>query len=113
MSSYTRYMPLIAAVALVGFVLLCPEHAHAMSPGGGGLPYETGLQRFVDSMLGPVATGMVLVGFLVGAWGFMTGGEMNMLVRSMLTMLISGSIMLAAKPFVQTMFGASFAAFMQ
>lgn len=105
MSLYTRFFPFIALTALLGFVLLCPEQAHATSPGGAGLPWESALGRIVDSLLGPVAIFLVVLGFFGGSFAFATGGELNGWVRAMVVMLLSGSIMLAAKPFVSSVFG--------
>lgn len=105
MNPYTRYLPMFAVIALLGFVLLCPEQAQATSPGGTGLPWETGIGHVVDSLIGPVAVGLVVLGFFGGSFAFATGGEMNGWVRAMAVMLLSGSVMLAAKPFVSSVFG--------
>lgn len=79
--------------------------AHAATAGGTGLPWETPLQRIVDSFLGPIAVGMCLIGFVAGVWRFMTGGEMDGFVRSMVVMALSGSILIAARPFINSLFG--------
>lgn len=104
---FNRWLPMVLPVALFGFVLLFPEQAHASATGGSGLPWETPIQRFVDSMLGPVSLAMVLIGFVGGVFGFMTGGEINGFVRGMVVMILSGSILLAAKPFITGLFGIS------
>jgi type IV secretory pathway VirB2 component (pilin) len=101
----TQCLPFVLLVAVIAIAVFCPEQAHATTAGGTGLPWETPIQRMVDSFLGPVAMGMILIGFVGGVWGFMTGGEINGFVRSMVVMLLSGSILLAAKPFVQSLFG--------
>jgi type IV secretion system protein TrbC len=103
--SWLRWMPVILSFTLIAVFLLCPEQAHATTTGGSGLPWETPIQRVVDSFLGPVALGMILIGIVGSIWGFITGGEINGLVRSMIVILLSGSILLAARPFVQSVFG--------
>jgi len=102
---FNQVLPVIFPVALLAFILLFPEQAHANTAGGSGLPWETPIQRFVDSMLGPVSLAMVLIGFVGGVFGFMTGGEINGFVRAMVVMILSGSILLAAKPFISSVFG--------
>lgn len=104
-SRFSRWLPVVLPIALLSVMLLFPEHAHATTAGGSGLPWETPIQRFVDSMLGPVSLAMVLIGFMGGVFGFMTGGEINGFVRAMVVMILSGSILLAAKPFINSMFG--------
>jgi len=92
-------------IVVVGVFVLLPEHAHAATAGaGGGLPWEAPITKLVDSMVGPVALGMILLGLVGGVWGFMTGGEINGFVRSMVVMVLAGSILAAAKPFVTSMF---------
>ena len=100
-----RWLPAVLPVAILAIVLLFPEQAHATTQGGTGLPWETPIQRFVDSMLGPVALAMVLIGFVGGVFSFITGGEINGFVRAMVVMILSGSILIAAKPFINSMFG--------
>ncbi len=101
----TRYLPVVLSIALIVFALLCPEQAHATTTGGTGLPWETPIQKITDSFLGPVALGMILIGLVGGVWGFITGGEINGFVRSMVVIVLAGSILMAAKPFVQSLFG--------
>lgn len=102
---FSRWLPAVLPIALLALVMLFPEQAHATTPGGSGLPWETPIQRFVDSMLGPVSMAMVLIGFIGGVFGFITGGEINGFVRAMVVMILSGSILLAAKPFINSVFG--------
>ena len=93
--------------SLLAIVVLLPEQAHAATTGGSGLPWEAPITKLVDSMVGPVALGMILLGLVGGVWGFMTGGEINGFVRSMVVMVLAGSILAAAKPFVNSMFTTS------
>jgi type IV secretion system protein TrbC len=104
MNNLRKWSPLIMGVALLAFFLLLPEQAHANTATGGGLPWEDPINKLVNSMIGPVALGMILLGLVGGVWGFMTGGEINGFVRSMVVMVLAGSILAAAKPFVTSMF---------
>lgn len=101
----SRWIPIVLVGSLLAIELLLPSTAHAATAGGTGLPWETPLQRIVDSFLGPIAVGMCLIGFVAGVWRFMTGGEMDGFVRSMVVMALSGSILIAARPFINSLFG--------
>ncbi len=101
----SRWMPVVLVGSLLAIGILLPSVAQAATAGGTGLPWETPLQRIVDSFLGPIAVGMCLIGFVAGVWRFMTGGEMDGFVRSMVVMALSGSILIAARPFINSLFG--------
>jgi type IV secretory pathway VirB2 component (pilin) len=101
----TQWAPVLVIGGVITISLLFPEAAHATTAGGGGLPWETPLQKIVDSFLGPIAVGMCLIGFVAGVWRFMTGGEIDGFVRSMVVMALSGSILIAARPFINSLFG--------
>jgi type IV secretory pathway VirB2 component (pilin) len=49
---------------IVLFALLLPVAAHAAT-GGGGLPWETPLQTLSNSISGPLAYGLSLIGLVV------------------------------------------------
>ena len=100
-----RWIPVILIGSILAISVLCPSAAQAATAGGSGLPWETPIQRIVDSFLGPIAVGMCLIGFVAGVWRFMTGGEMDGFVRSMVVMALSGSILIAARPFINSLFG--------
>jgi len=77
MNKFRKWSPLIMAVALLAVFILLPEQVHAASTGGGALPWEDPINKLVNSMIGPVALGMILLGLVGGVWSFMTGGEIN------------------------------------
>lgn len=103
----TRLRWSLFALVLVGLALAFPEQAHATTAGGSGLPWETPVQRFVDSLLGPIAIAMVLLGFVGGVWRFMIGGQIDNFISSMLMLILCGSILLAAKPLISQFYGVS------
>jgi len=70
---------------------------------GGGMPWETPLQRLVDSLTGPVAKAIGIVSiFIFGATvAFSDGGTLRMA----LSILLGLSIMFAAASFGLSFFG--------
>jgi type IV secretion system protein TrbC len=78
-------------------VLLLPMAAHAAT-GGGGLPWESPLQTLGNSISGPVAYGLSLIGLVVsgGVLIFM-GGELNHFARIVVQVVLVISFVIAGK----------------
>src|SRR5215475_6308927 len=84
------------------FALLLPVAAHAAT-GGGGLPWETPLQTLGNSISGPVAYGLSLIGLVVsgGVLIFM-GGELNHFARIVVQCVLVISFIIAGKNTLST-----------
>jgi type IV secretion system protein VirB2 len=82
--------------------LLLPVAAHAAT-GGGGLPWETPLQTLGNSISGPVAYGLSLIGLVVsgGVLIFM-GGELNHFARIVVQVVLVISFVIAGKNTMST-----------
>jgi type IV secretion system protein VirB2 len=90
---------------VLGIVLglvLSPVAAHAAS-GGGGLPWETPLTTLSNSISGPVAYGLSLIGLVVsgGVLIFM-GGELNHFARIVINVVLVISFIIAGKNTMST-----------
>jgi type IV secretion system protein TrbC len=87
---------------VVIFALLLPAAAHAAT-GGGGLPWETPLQTLSNSISGPVAYGLSLIGLVVsgGVLIFM-GGELNHFARIVVQVVLVISFIIAGKNTMST-----------
>lgn len=88
-----RTLLLMGGVALV----LAPLTAHAAT-GGGGLPWEAPLTTLSNSITGPVAYGISIIG-LVAAGGVLifAGGELNHFTRTVVLIVLVISLIIAAK----------------
>lgn len=88
-----RTLLLMGGVALV----LAPLTALA-STGGGGLPWEAPLTTLSNSITGPVAYGISIIG-LVAAGGVLifAGGELNHFTRTVVLIVLVISLIIAAK----------------
>jgi type IV secretion system protein TrbC len=88
-----RKLLLMGGMALV----LAPLTAHA-STGGGGLPWEAPLTTLSNSITGPVAYGISIIG-LVAAGGVLifAGGELNHFTRTVVLIVLVISLIIAAK----------------
>ena len=82
--------------------LLAPVAAHAAT-GGGGLPWETPLQTLSNSLSGPVAYTLSLIGLVVsgGVLIFM-GGELNHFARMVVQVVLVISFIIAGKNTMST-----------
>src|SRR6266436_10421861 len=87
---------------LVMFALLVPMAAHAAT-GGGGLPWETPLMTLSNSISGPVAYTLSLIGLVVsgGVLIFM-GGELNHFARVVVQVVLVISFIIAGKNTMST-----------
>ena len=81
------YLPL----AFLTLMLMFPEMAHASGAGGGGLPWEAPLQQITQSIQGPVAYAISLLGIIACGGMLIWGTEINEFIKRgiMLTLVIS------------------------
>lgn len=95
------YLSLFSIVALLAI-----EPAFAGSAGGSGLPYENWLTTFRDSITGPVALTLSLVG-IVGAGGMLIfGGDLSGFMRTMVFIVLVTSMLVGAKSLLEKISGS-------
>lgn len=93
---------LAAAVALC--VLVC-DPALASEGTGGGLPYEDWLTDLRNSITGPVAFTLSIIG-IVGAGGVLIfGGELNGFLRSLIFIVLVLAFLVGAQNLMSNFFG--------
>jgi type IV secretion system protein VirB2 len=83
---------------------LMPALAHAASTGGSGLEWETPLQKIRDSVTGPVAYAISLLGIVVTGAILVFGGEINEFVRRLIMLVLVISLMVFAADLLNTLF---------
>ena len=85
------------ALVLLGLGLYAPSTARAAT-GGGGLPWEAPLTTLSNSITGPVAYGVSIIG-IVGAGGILifAGGQVNEFLRAVLFCVLVIAFIIAAK----------------
>jgi type IV secretory pathway VirB2 component (pilin) len=93
----SRMLGIIFAWLVLGGVLSVPRTAHAAT-GGGGLPWEAPLTTLSNSITGPVAYGVSIIG-IVGAGGILifAGGQVNEFLRAVLFCVLVIAFIIAAK----------------
>ncbi len=89
-----RAAPTLVLLALM--LALSAHNAHASAAGGPGLPWESPLTTFVDSIKGPVAFAISLLGIIVCGALLIWGGEISEFVRrSVMLVLVIALLVLA------------------
>jgi type IV secretory pathway VirB2 component (pilin) len=99
----------ILSVVGVGLVIaaLVPVAAFASSSGGSGLPWESPLQMLEDSIKGPVAYGISLLG-IVGSGGMLVfGGEISEFTRRIMYLVMVVGLIAGASSLMSTMFSTA------
>jgi type IV secretion system protein VirB2 len=71
--------------------------------GDGELPYEAGLQSLADSMSGPVAFVISLVGIVACGAMLIFGGEISGFMRTMVFVVLVGAVIVQAGSIVALM----------
>jgi len=91
----------LLALALVLFVL------PAVAMANGGLPYEDGMSKLVDSITGPVAFGISVIGVVAAGAMLIFGGDMNGFMRSIVFLVLVIGLIVSATSILSGMFGVT------
>lgn len=95
----------IAAVLLLALLLLAPQHAIASEGTGGSLPYETWLANLRNSVTGPVAFALSIIGIVVAGGVLIFGGDLNGFFRTMIFLVLVMALLIGAQNIMGTFFG--------
>lgn len=95
---------LIFAAALALMVML-PQHAFAAEGTGGGLPYEGWLTNLRNSVTGPVAFALSIVGIVIAGGVLIFGGDLNGFFRTLIFIVLVMALLVGAQNMMGTFFG--------
>jgi type IV secretion system protein VirB2 len=73
--------------------------------GGGGLPWETPLNRVAQSMTGPVALSISLIALMVAGGTLVFGGELSEFARRSCVAVLAIAFLVLGAGFMTTLFG--------
>ena len=91
--------------ALLAFFLLAPQHAFASEGTGGSLPYESWLTNLRNSVTGPVAFALSIIGIVVAGGILIFGGELNGFFRTLIFIVLVMALLVGAQNMMGTFFG--------
>ena len=90
---------------LFAFLLLSPQFTFASEGGGGGLPYETWLTNLRNSVTGPVAFALAIIGIVVAGGVLIFGGDLNGFFRTLIFIVLVMALIIGAQNILGTFFG--------
>jgi type IV secretion system protein VirB2 len=90
---------------LVAFLMLSSDLTFASEGGGGGLPYETWLTNLRNSVTGPVAFALAIIGVVVAGGVLIFGGDLNGFFRTLIFIVLVMALIIGAQNILSTFFG--------
>jgi len=90
---------------LLVLFLLAPQHAFASEGTGGSLPYESWLTNLRNSVTGPVAFTLSIIGIVIAGGILIFGGELNGFFRTLIFIVLVMAFLVGAQNMMGTFFG--------
>src|ERR1043166_101447 len=90
---------------LFTFLLLASDVTFASEGGGGNLPYETWLTNLRNSVTGPVAFALAIIGVVVAGGVLIFGGDLNGFFRTLIFIVLVMALIIGAQNILSTCFG--------
>lgn len=103
-SSGTRTFYIGVAV-LIAILVLFPLQAAAAEGTGGSLPYESWLTNLRNSVTGPVAFSLSIIGIVIAGGVLIFGGDLNGFFRSLIFLTLVMALIVGAQNVMSTYFG--------
>ncbi|MET1114424.1 MAG: conjugal transfer system pilin TrbC [Comamonas sp.] len=92
-------------LALVLLWLLAGPPAWASEGTGGSLPYESWLTNLRNSVTGPVAFALSIIGIVVAGGVLIFGGDLNGFFRTLIFLVLVMALLIGAQNVMSTFFG--------
>lgn len=92
------------ALLCIAFAML-PQQAFASTGTGGSLPYESWLTNLRNSVTGPVAFTLSIIGIVVAGGVLIFGGELNGFFRTLIFIVLVMALLVGAQNMMGTFFG--------
>ena len=89
-------------VILMGFI---PHGALASEGTGGSLPYESWLTNLRNSVTGPVAFALSIIGIVVAGGVLIFGGELSGFFRTLIFIVLVMALLVGSQNMMSTFFG--------
>lgn len=93
------------AVAVFLLILLLPHCALASEGTGGSLPYESWLTNLRNSVTGPVAFALSIIGIVIAGGVLIFGGDLNGFFRTLIFLVLVMALLVGAQNIMSTFFG--------
>ena len=94
------------SMAIAVFLLLALPESSLASSTGGSLPYESWLTALQNSVTGPVAFALSIIGIVVAGGVLVFGGDLNGFFRTLIFIVLVMALLVGAQNMMSTFFGA-------
>ena len=102
----SRQTMICLGVALaLAFMALAPQQALAAQGTGGALPYESWLTNLRNSVTGPVAFALAIIGIVIAGGVLIFGGDLNGFFRTLIFLVLVMALLVGAQNMMSTFFG--------
>lgn len=95
----------IGLASLLVLILIMPENAFATTGTGGSLPYETWLTSLRNSVTGPVAFALSIIGIVIAGGVLIFGGDLNGFFRTLIFLVLVMALLVGAQNMMSSFFG--------
>ncbi|WP_017842845.1 conjugal transfer system pilin TrbC [Methylotuvimicrobium buryatense] len=95
----------LSLFVLLMAVIFLPQPAFASEGTGGSLPYESWLTNLRNSVTGPVAFALSIIGIVVAGGVLIFGGELNGFFRTLIFIVLVMALLVGAQNMMGTFFG--------
>lgn len=96
---------LLAFTFIAILLLMAPDLSFASEGTGGGLPYEGPLSQLRNSVTGPVAFTLSLIGIIVAFGVLIFGGEISGFFKTIVFIVLLVATLVGAQNFMSQFFG--------
>lgn len=100
-----RSMLCIGLLLMLTIILLAPQPAFASEGTGGSLPYESWLVNLRNSVTGPVAFALSIIGIVIAGGVLIFGGDLNGFFRTLIFLTLVMALLVGAQNVMGTFFG--------
>lgn len=95
----------LGTLVLLLLIMSFPQSAFASEGTGGSLPYESWLTNLQNSVTGPVAFAISIIGIVVAGGVLIFGGELNGFFRTLIFIVLVMALLVGAQNMMGTFFG--------
>lgn len=100
-----RRMLVLFSTILLALFVLAPHSAWAAEGTGGSLPYESWLTNLRNSVTGPVAFALSIIGIVIAGGVLIFGGDLNGFFRTLIFLVLVMALLVGAQNVMSTFFG--------